>query len=652
MRARSNNKDSKPKKGSERGARFVCHAIPPRHEGQGFSRKMMSDLHPSSHQTAVMPEKSAITPLRETWQQLLQSARGRAPQLRASLIGLAGAAATQGLGLACLPPLFIALLETHDMNSAIGWLATLSIFMLASALLRWQAQGFDFRGDMVANTHELRSQLGEQLRRMPLEILQNKRAGEINATLLGNVDENLGYVLTVANLMATALITPIVTAIAILPIDWRMGMTLLLIFPLLIPFYRWRRPTFGQSMRQMAVAHEQTSSDIVEYTQGLAVLRAACCEGAKFQRLRDSLSHLETLQATGQRKSSQPTLIFTSVMELSVLLAMCAGITLVTMGSLSPAVLASLVVIVARFAEPLATFVIYTKVIDLIEVALRNIQALLAVQPLPQQTPQQKPSRFDVHFADVDFYYRGTTEPALHAFSAHLPARSLTALVGPSGSGKTTITRLLMRHADPQSGHITIGGADIRTMTPEQLNALISVVFQDVYLFDDSILANIRMAKPDATDEEVKAAAHAAHCHDFITRLPDGYQTGVGDIGGRLSGGERQRISIARAILKNAPIIILDEPTAALDTESEVAVQRAIDTLVQDKTVIVIAHRLSTVAGAQHILVVENGHISEQGTHQDLIASNGRYWAMWQAQQTNKKWHPNAILDSTSHINS
>ena len=215
----------------------------------------------------------------------------------------------------------------------------------------------------------------------------------------------------------------------------------------------------------------------------------------------------------------------------------------------------------------------------------------------------------------------------------------MASIVGPSGSGKTTMTKLMMRYADPQRGMIRIGGADIRNMTQEYLLSQFAVVFQDVYLFDESIIENIRMAKPDADDEAVKEAAKAAYCHEFIERLPHGYETGVGDIGGSLSGGERQRISIARAILKDAPIVILDEPTAALDTESELAVQKAIDALVRDKTVIVIAHRLSTIAGADKILVIEAGKLVEQGAHKALLDKKGRYHDLWQAQLRTKAWN-------------
>jgi len=215
----------------------------------------------------------------------------------------------------------------------------------------------------------------------------------------------------------------------------------------------------------------------------------------------------------------------------------------------------------------------------------------------------------------------------------------MTALVGPSGSGKSTLARLLLRHFDPQNGHVAIGGVDVRQIAPHQLNALVSIVFQDVYLFDDTVLANIQMARPDATQQEVEAAARMAQCSEFIARLPQGWNTRLGDMGARLSGGERQRISIARALLKNAPIIILDEPTAALDTQSERAVQAAIDTLVREKTVICIAHRLSTIAGADQILVLDGGQLVQSGTHAQLLQQEGRYRRMWQAQQQVKNWH-------------
>lgn len=578
-----------------------------------------------------------ITPLRVTWRNLMTSAGSRATQLRNSLIGLAIAAAVQGLALACLMPVFMAIFH-HGWVQALPWMAAMTITTIVAALIRWNAQRFDYNGDMVHTTHELRSILGEQLRRIPLEILHEKRAGEVNAALLGNVDENLAYVLTIAQQIVSAIVTPLFIAMAAMFYDWRMGVLLLIIFPMLVPFYRWRRPAFGRGMRALADANERATADMLEYTQGLPVLRAANCTGERAIRLQDSIRHLENIQAIGQRKGAKPNLIIASAMELGLLAVVAIGAAMVVKGNLDVAIVAALTVAIVRISEPLSNVILMTLIIDLMEAALGKIRALMSITPLPQQTPAQIPQTFDVQFTEVGFAYSGATQ-SLTGIDAVLPARGMTALVGPSGAGKTTMTRLIMRHADPQQGSITIGGVDLRTITPEVLNGMISTVFQDVYLFDDTISANIRMARPDATDEQVEAAAKAAYCHEFITRFSDGYNTRVGDIGGRLSGGERQRISIARAILKNAPIVILDEPTAALDSESEVAVQSAIEALVRDRTVIVIAHRLSTIAAADQILVVDDGRIVEKGTHNLLLNASNRYAKMWQEQQTVHDWH-------------
>ena len=580
-----------------------------------------------------------ITPWRETYRQLLRSAGSRARQLHLALIGLLVAAALQGLAFACLLPLFSSLLPVPDWPTAIGWLLGMTALMGLATVARWLAQDFEFGGHMAAASHELRTRLGEQLRRMPLERLQDKRTGEVNSMLLGNVDENLNYAMTVLNLIVSSTVTPFTAALATLLVDWRMGLILLLIFPMIIPLHRWRRPVLARDMRGLAEAHQRTNADILEYAQGLPVLRAARCEGERAEQLQASFAALCRYQTRAQRSGGTPKVIIASVIELGLLIVVVAGVTWVIAGTLDVAVLAALLVMIARFAEPLSNFINYTTVLELIETALERVEALLAVEPLPRQTPAVVPSSFDIRFTGVSFQYAQSDRPVIRDLDAELPARRMTALVGPSGSGKTTLTRLLLRHADPQQGEVTIGGVDVRAIPPETLNGLISVVFQDVYLFDDSLIANIRMARPDARDDEVEAAARAAQCLDFIERLPQGWQTRLGDIGGRLSGGERQRISIARALLKDAPIVVLDEPTAALDTESERAVQRAIDVLVRDKTVIVIAHRLSTIVGADQILVLEDGRLIEQGRHAELVHTGGRYQAMWDAQQRAKDWH-------------
>lgn len=583
--------------------------------------------------------RSGASSFATTFRQLAESVGPEdAPGLRRALFGLIAAAALQGLGLAVIAPLFTAAATPGGLDRALSWFAVLLVLMGAASALRWRAQGFDFDGRMVRATWRLRRRLGAKLREIPLEQLQDKRAGEMNAVVLGNVDENLLYALTVLNLVFAAVVTPFCAALGLMLFDWRLGLLLLAVFPAIVPLYRWRRPALGRGKRILGQAHQEASADVLEYTQGLAILRAAGRAGEKAARLSQTFQKLEAIQVFGHRKGAKPNILVASVVELGLLAVLMTGVFLVTRGSLDPAALGAVFVIVVRLSEPLSTFILYTAMLEVMEAALERIGALLAMAPLPQRAPAAMPTRHDIRFEAVSFTHARAEAPTIRDFSALLPEHSLTALVGPSGCGKTTLTRLLLRHFDPQEGAVQIGGIDLRQIPAERLNDLISVVFQDVYLFNDTVLANIRMGRPDATEAEVRAAAQAAQCLEFIERLPQGWQTPLGEIGGRLSGGERQRISIARALLKDAPIVILDEPTAALDTESELAVQRALDALVARKTVIVIAHRLSTIVGADQILVIEDGRLAQAGRHADLLAAGGRYARMWAAQGALKRW--------------
>lgn len=292
----------------------------------------------------------------------------------------------------------------------------------------------------------------------------------------------------------------------------------------------------------------------------------------------------------------------------------------------------------AGLADPIARAGAMTAVFEMAQAGMERIDDLLAVPPLPVPADPRRLSAFDVTFDDVSFTYRDAAAPALHGVSLTAPAGSLTALVGPSGGGKTTATRLITRWADPQHGAVRIGGVDLREVDPTELMRHIAVVFQDVHLFDTTIAENVAMARPSAGPAEVAAALDAANCGPLLARLPRGADTRVGEVGGMLSGGERQRVAIARALLKDAPIVLLDEPTSALDTESEVAVQQAIDRLVADRTVLVIAHRLSTVAAADRIVVLDGGRVVETGDHAGLLDAGGRYAAMWAAQTRARHW--------------
>lgn len=578
--------------------------------------------------------------LRKSYQRMLQAAGEYAPALRRVLTLYVLAAGFEGLALACFYPLTAALLkDPADMAGAWIWLGVMVVLAIIDSLLRWRAMAFAFTDKLARVNYNLRRALGRQLRRMPLSRLAGFRAGELGAVLSDNVEQTVTPMANLSAVVIRNMVVPAVTVLATFAIDWRMALAMILVVFLAVPLYQWQRREAGVEQTELTAAHARVEADIVEYIQGLPVLRALSQTGEQARSLQQSLKALNRLQISHMYRSAPPSLAFSSLAQAGIVLVLALGITLVSTDGLNPAALAALLVIAIRFTEPLSLFAGITVIFDYMEAGLQRIDTLLAIRPLAVSRPCAQPKTFDLCFEKVNFRYLDEEpKPALKDISFRIPARSMTALVGPSGSGKTTVTRLMMRYADPRSGIVSIGGIDLKQMEPDTLMRHISVVFQDVYLFNDTILENIRMGDPDAGDDAVLEAACKANCQEFISRLPDGFNTRVGDIGGSLSGGERQRISIARAILKDAPIVILDEPTAALDTESEVAVQHAVDTLVRERTVIIIAHRLSTIRGADQLLVLDRGELVERGSHEELSARKGKYAAMWHAQHRVKQW--------------
>jgi ATP-binding cassette, subfamily B, bacterial IrtB/YbtQ len=310
------------------------------------------------------------------------------------------------------------------------------------------------------------------------------------------------------------------------------------------------------------------------------------------------------------------------------------GVHLLVRGTLDPVVFVIFLVIGSRIFDPLTMALINFVELRYDEQAGERVLNLCS-QPV-MTGDQAPPEACDIEFKNVNFGYQDAL--VLKGISVHMPQGSLTALVGPSGSGKSTMLKLIARFYDSNSGQVLFGGEDVKSMEPEGLLKEISMVFQDVYLFQDTIGNNILFGRKGATVEEMHAAARKACCHEFISRLPQGYDTPVGEGGCTLSGGEKQRISIARAFLKDSPVVLLDEATASLDPENEYDVQQAIDTLIQGRTVVVVAHRLKTVRRADNIYVLNSGRITEQGRHDDLLSQNGLYAKLWSLQQESLGW--------------
>jgi len=575
----------------------------------------------------------------ESYKITLQIAQKQAPKLKKSYLAYILSYIAQGLAFSFFFPLLNTIFSDNFIfNDALFWFGIIVAFSIISIYFRWYALGFNYSTDLTNVTHNLRINLGNKIKTMPLQKLNRYRTGELNSILAKNVDDSVLHMGVVAGMALEALVVPIVVLITMFFIDIHMALALLIAIPLSLPIYKWGRKLTKNEKVENSQAHATLEADTIEYLQGLPVLRSINQVGTNALQLQKSIKKVREVQKKGTLYSTLPLGVMNTLIEFVFLMVLSLGSLWIVGGSFTVAALLSLLIVLGRLSEPLANFLAIATVLDIMENGFKNIKTLLNEKSLKVNEPKEIPSSFDISFKDVDFNYLDHENKALEKVSLNIKANSLTAIVGASGSGKTTITRLIMRYDDPSNGEIKIGGINIKNMPQESLMSFISVVFQDVYLFDDTILNNIRMGNPSASDEEVQQAAKKAYCHEFVTRLPDGYNTKVGEIGGSLSGGERQRISIARAILKDAPIVILDEPTSALDTQSEVAVQNALDELIQHKTVIVIAHRLSTISHADNILVVENGKILENGKHSELLTKKGKYYAMFQAQQRVKKW--------------
>jgi ATP-binding cassette subfamily B protein len=419
--------------------------------------------------------------------------------------------------------------------------------------------------------------------------------------------------------------------------DWRMALAIFVTVPLAFGIILLSRKIYGGVSKKHAAAKLAASERVQEYIEGIKVIRACNMDGERFGALETALHEMMRLAMAMEVGTGIFVTGAQAVLQGGIGLTALVGAMLLTDGQLGFVPFLAFLLIVVKIYSPVITVLTLLPELLYFQIGLRRMRDLLAIQSMTGDEEQEL-ADFTVECRDVGFSYGADAEFAVSDLSVTIPSGSLTALVGPSGSGKSTVSRLIARFWDVDEGEITIGGVNVRALEPEHLMSYLSFVFQDVVLFNDTILGNIRIGNRDATDEQVLAAARAARCDDFVSQLPGGYDTMLGENGATLSGGERQRISIARALLKDAPIILLDEATASLDPENEASIQAAISALVADKTVLVIAHRLRTVAGADNIVVLDKGHIAEQGSHDELMAQNGLYKKLWTLQTESLGW--------------
>lgn len=509
----------------------------------------------------------------------------------------------------------------------------MAVYMLVMALAERASYRANFRGayEMSASG---RLSLAEHLRKLSLGFLSKRDPGDLSSMLVTDfMMAETGISHHLPQLMG-AIVMPVLAFASLVWIDWRMAVSMFAALPLaLLVLWASTKAQRKLSGRQIQ-AKINAGNRLEEYLQGIRVMKAYNLIGDRFVRLRDAFEELRRACIRQEALLGPFVLLSITLVRAGLTMMVLCGTYLLLGGQLSILVFVLFLVVGSRVFDPLTSALTNFTEFRYFSIAGGRILSLMNEPDMKGE--QQSPAAGDIRFEHVSFAYQD--KEVLHDINITLPKNSLTALVGPSGSGKSTVMKLCARFYDPQKGCIFFNGVPMNEINPESLMSHISMVFQDVYLFQDTIRNNIRFGKTDATEEEIIAAAKKACCHDFIMRLPKGYDTLVGEGGCTLSGGEKQRVSIARAILKDAPIILLDEATASLDPENEVEVQEAIDSLIKGRTVIAIAHRLKTIKDADQIIVLDNGRIKEEGTHDDLVRNEGLYAHLWNIQESISGW--------------
>lgn len=483
----------------------------------------------------------------------------------------------------------------------------------------------------------MRKRVAEKLMKAPLGVAQGINAGRVKNIVVDqieNIEIPLAHVIPEG---AGALVLPIAVFTYLCMIDFRLALASLITIPLALIPYGMMLGGYNKTYQVYMEANEHMNNVVVEYMEGIEVVKAFNQSTSSYEKYRKAVENFKQTTLNWYKSTWKFTTLGASILPTTLLGVLPIGTLLYLYGSTTLPKITMAMLLSMGMVSSLGRMILFFNQLKSIQYSVNIVNKTFDIGELPLAMEEKPISAHDILMEHVTFSYTGK-ENVIHDINLAIPEGAFYALVGPSGGGKSTLARLVARFWDPTEGAIRIGGVNIKDIPLTELADQVSFVTQDNFLFNCSILENIRLGNPQATDEQVLEAARKAQCDEFINKLEQGYQSSAGEAGDRLSGGERQRIAIARAILKNAPIVILDEATSFTDPENEAKIQEAIAELTRGKTLLVIAHRLSTIKNADRILLIEKGRIAQSGTHEELLESNALYRDMWQAHIGAKKW--------------